>query len=222
MADITNIDQIAEENDRLTESYINDVNSTFKQNEQKLALTDETISSLRDEIEDKQRQIDELFLILNDINLEGLATIEYANSRAWNLVASATKTNTFDIPTDNEYYRIPFERITGEGFDTSGRFSVSESGNYIVMLQIRVDTLATASTPDLSAKVSVFTDNQEAPLPIHQSESARGDLVFTGQNAIPFALIQGSIIDTRVYLTIGQLCRVRERSSISIWKLPEF
>lgn len=222
MPDITNLDQTANPEDRLDAAYINAVNAKFKELEKKQSLTDQTISNLRDEINNKQEQIDRILELINSINVDGLATIEYADSRAWQLMGYASKRQPYLIPAIDQYFRIPFEQTNVPEFDVNGVYTIKEEGLYIAMAQIRITTTATNTGADLSPKVSAFFNNGETPLPLFQAESARGDLVFTGQNVVPIRLEVDQEIDFRAYLTIGTNASVRERSTVSIWKLPEF
>lgn len=152
------------------------------------------------------------------------ATVDYANSRAWQLISVARKVNTFSIPGTDTYYTIPFESLKGTGFNTNGLFTMPTAiapGRLIFHPQIRVDTTSPLSSPDLSVKLSLFAGNDELGLPLAQFESARGDMTINASNAEPVLLTAGQQCTIRVYLTIGRNARVRENSVVSVWRLPD-
>jgi hypothetical protein len=152
------------------------------------------------------------------VNLENYATRSYADSRAWKIQAYARKTAVFPVPGKDTYYRIPFESVAGTGFNTAGTFK--SVGTFIFKVQVRMDTTAVASSPDLSGKVSLFVNNEEAGIALTQQESARADLVFNAENVDPVVLTENDTADLRIYLTQGIQARVRENSRVTAWKLP--
>ncbi|NMG10831.1 hypothetical protein [Brasilonema sp. UFV-L1] len=154
------------------------------------------------------------------INTDNFATIEYANSRAWQRIALARKTQDFPIPARDTYYRIPFEALEGNGFNTSGLFTAQTAGDFVFHAQIRVTTTATQTSPDMSAKLSLFTAGQEYAI-LGQTESARGDLTINASNARPLIMTAGQTADLRIYLTRGVQTSVRsDYSLVQVWKLP--
>ncbi len=152
------------------------------------------------------------------VNLENYATRSYADSRAWKIQATGRKTAVFPVPGRDTYYRIPFESIAGTGFNTAGVFK--SIGTFIFKVQIRMDTTAVASSPDLSGKVSLFVNNEEETLALTQFQSAVGDAVFNAENVVPVTLTSEDSADIRIYLTRGIQARVREGSRVTAWKLP--
>jgi hypothetical protein len=157
-------------------------------------------------------------------DFSNFATIDYANSRTWQLIAVARKINTYSIPGTDTYYTIPFESLKGSGFNTNGLFTMPTAlapGKLIFHPQIRVDTTTPLSSPDLSVKLSLFAGNDELGLPLAQFESARGDTTINASNAEPVLLTAGQQCTIRVYLTIGKNARVREGSVVSVWRLPD-
>lgn len=152
------------------------------------------------------------------VNLEEYATRSYSDSRAWKIQAMARKTAVFPIPGRDTYYRIPFESLVGTGFNTAGSFKAV--GTFIFKVQIRMDTTAVASNPNMSGKVSLFVNNEEVGTALSQASSAFGDLIFNAENAEPVTLTSTDTADLRIYLTSGTQARVRENSQVSVWKLP--
>ncbi|MBW4633568.1 MAG: hypothetical protein KME30_17215 [Iphinoe sp. HA4291-MV1] len=161
-----------------------------------------------------------LFEVKQAINLSGYATIAYADSRSWQQIAVAKKTAVYNIPGRDVYYTIPFESLQGSGFNTGGVFTPPQGGKYKFQCQIRVDTLATASTPEMSGKISLFVDGQEIGTALQQGYSAFGDLVFNAENAEPIILTTAQQATIKVYLTSGTQCRVRENSTVVAWRVP--
>lgn len=155
-----------------------------------------------------------------EIDINNLATIAYANSRSWQSVAIARKASAYSIPGRNTYYTVPWETLFGTGWNTGGDFTAPVAGSYIFKVQVRVDTLAVASSPDMASKISLFSGNSEQGVALQQVESARGDLVFNAENAEPLVMAKDAIAQIKIYLTAGTQCRVRENSVCQVWRLP--
>lgn len=156
-------------------------------------------------------------------NLETLssyATIEYADTRAWREQARARKNTNYNIPGRDTYYVIPFESLIGSGFNTAGVFTAPQAGKYKFQCQIRITTLAVASNPNMSAKLSLFQGNVEVNTPLQQGESAYGDLTFNAENAEPVTMALNEQATIRIYLTSGTQCQVRPGSVVQVWRLP--
>lgn len=154
-------------------------------------------------------------------DLKDYATVEYANTRSWFNAVTAHKNGVFPIPGTGQYYVIPFEVITLGGtdaFDTSGTFRPTTEGDFVFHMRIRVDTTAVFTNPNMGAKISLFVNNTEYV--IAQAESARGDLVLNGSNASPVRMAIGDVATVKVNLTSGTQCRVRQESTVQIWRLP--
>ena len=155
-------------------------------------------------------------------DLGNYATLDYANSRSWEDLATARKTTQYAIPQTDTYYTIPFENLKGAGFNTAGLFTApvgSGSRRYVFQAQIRVDTDAPFTQPDLAVKISLFANNSETCI-LQQMESARGDITLNAANAEPVTLQGGQTATIRVYLTAGYRARVREQSLVQVWRLP--
>lgn len=93
------------------------------------------------------------------------ATIEYANSRAWQSALTATKTRSFSIPGTGSYYTIPFESFNvgdgfGDSFTENTTFKAGQNGSFIFHLRMRVYSDSVFSN-NLSAKISVYRNNFE-------------------------------------------------------------
>ncbi len=153
-------------------------------------------------------------------DLSQYATIAYADTRSWEAIATAKKTQRFSVPNTDTYYTVPFESLVGTGFNTAGTFTTPKAGKYIFHAQIRVDTTAPQTQPDLSVKLSLFIGADETGLPLMQAESARGDITLNAQNAEPVTLTVNDKAYIKVYLTDGYQARVRENSVVQVWRLP--
>lgn len=153
-------------------------------------------------------------------------TLEELAPRVWRRIASARLSqdialSSFGDITDN-YRIIPFDTVEfGTGFNNAGEFTTLQSGLYIIQAQIR---LYSPSASDLSGKISTFVAPSlgELGLAIAQSESASGDLILNGQNAIPARITPADILTIRSYITDGESdVRIRANSGATIWQVPE-
>ena len=298
MADLTNLNQVAVDNDRLMSAWINDVRNRILKLDQSLALANEQINSFRNELSQafkvvatggltasvsggslKLTQQGTVFAVspttitltnnatnfvfINDtgtvsvstnrpstgleiarvvtangsissiqnfplfktelvqVNLSDYATVDYANSRIQKLIATGRKTSIQSLPARDTYYTVSYQSLTGDGLNTAGTFTCQVAGNYIFHSQLRCDTTTPLSSPDLAIKMSLFLEADETGLPLMQGESAFGDITLNARNAIPLAMTVGQRAFIRAYVTTGSNVRVREGSSVSVWRLPD-
>lgn len=160
-----------------------------------------------------------IFEIKQTPNFDDYATVEYANSKTWQLIASGRKINVQGLPNRDTYYTVTYNEIEGIGLNTGGIFTVPQDGKYVIHMITRVDTSSPISNPNLSVKMSFFVNDVQEVL-LSQLESARGDATLNGSNAIPLILATGNIIRPTIYITEGVSVRIREISNIAIWKVP--
>lgn len=159
-------------------------------------------------------------------NLDLLATRAYVDDNKFKPLATARKTSAFNIPQSDTYYVIPFESLTGSGFNTSGQFTAQKDGQILATAQIRVDTTRPDLYRDLSVKFSMFDVNSELGLPLSQMESADGDLTHNAITAAPITVTTGQVFTFRIYIsfrnrqvTTNDRIRVRENSRVTIWQV---
>lgn len=158
---------------------------------------------------------------LAQVNLADYATVDYANSRVRKLIATGRKTLVQSLANRDTYYTVSYQSLTGTGLDTAGTFTCSIAGQYVFQSQLRIDTTTPLSSPDLAIKMSLFLEADETGAPLMQVESARGDVTLNANNAIPLQMTVGQRAYIRAYITTGSNVRVREGSSVSVWRLPD-
>lgn len=148
------------------------------------------------------------------VDLDDYATVDYADSKEWQLSAKGRKTAVFAIPATDTYYTIPFESLEGSGLNTGGVFTPPDNGIYLFNPRIRVDSLSPSSP--LAVKLSLFINGVEYLL--HQGDSAYGDLSASPMSE-GFTLTTSDQVTMKVYLTRGVSARVREGSTFSCWRI---
>jgi hypothetical protein len=154
-------------------------------------------------------------------SLDGYSTIDYANSRAWLLTGTARKTTLQGLPSRDTYYTLFWQSISdGTNWNTGGIYTAPTTGKYVFHAQVRVDTTATASNPELAVKLSLFVGNVEIDTPLMQAMSAFGDISLNSSNAAPVQLNAGDTATIKAYVTNGTSVRVREGSVCTAWRLP--
>lgn len=166
---------------------------------------------------------------------EDYLTLEEIRPLVWHRVSSARLTTPQPFrtlgnpPYTDRYLVVGFNSVeysqTTEsgftGFNDAGEFTTSEVGKtYAIHAQIR---LTGQPNQNLSGKISAFVTGQgELEIALAQAESANGDLVLNGQNALPVGINPGDIATVQAYLTEGDGDVIINRgSAVTIWEVPD-
>ena len=166
---------------------------------------------------------------------QGLVTFDDLEPLIWHRVSSARLTTPQPFrtlgnpPYTDRYLVVGFNSVeysqTTEsgftGFNDAGEFTTSEVGKtYAIHAQIR---LTGQPNQNLSGKISAFVTGQgELEIALAQAESANGDLVLNGQNALPVGISPGDIATVQAYLTEGDGDVIINRgSAVTIWEVPD-